>query len=48
MSKLEQWDYYQREAVALRQRQLQHHPLSSDWLSLELQIAGCYMLQAGC
>lgn len=46
MSKLAHWDYLQREAVRLKQEQRKHHPLSSEWLSLELQVAGCFMLQA--
>lgn len=45
MRKLERWDMLQREAQSLRRRQTSHHPLSQEWMALEMQIAACYQLQ---
>lgn len=46
MSKLERFDYLQRESERLRKEQRKLHPLSREWLNLEMQIAGCFMMQA--
>lgn len=43
---LERFDHLEREARSLRERQRRLHPASREWLRLELQIAGCFMLQA--
>lgn len=43
---LERFDYLESEAKRLRKRQLGVHPLSDEWLGLEMQIAGCFLLQA--
>jgi hypothetical protein len=48
MSKLERFDYLSAEAKRLRAAQRAYSPISREWLSLEMQIAGCIMLQAEC
>lgn len=43
---LERFDYLEGEAKRLRAIQRKHSPISPEWMRLELQIAGCFMLQA--
>lgn len=43
---LARFDYLQKEAKRLKAMQRELHPLSPEWMALELQIAGCFMLQA--
>lgn len=45
-SSVGKFDHLQREATKLRKAQRKLHPLSQEWMSLEMQIAGCFMLQA--
>lgn len=46
MSKLERFDYLQSEADRLRREQHKLSPISREWLSLEMQITGCILMQA--
>lgn len=48
MGKLERFDYLSAEAARLRVQQRAFKPDSREWLRLEMQIAGCIMLQAEC
>lgn len=46
MSRLERFDYLQAEAQKLKAAQRKLNPISREWMRLEMQIAGCFMLQA--
>jgi hypothetical protein len=48
MSKVERFDYLEAEARKLRAAQRKLSPISREWMALEMQIAGCFMMQAEC
>lgn len=43
---LERFDFLQKESEKLRERQRKLHPLSKEWMRLEMEIAGCFLLQS--